>query len=190
MFPIGELVPPCSTANPITSKLPKIENSQKIEFGFSPPLITANTAVLIGNMPKYTNECAEVMCCKAKADSKGNPITPPIATIAKGVSCVLVGLFSLNKSKQKSAKTPAIAALAAVTNMGSNEITATFVAGIEPLNNITPINPFIQPLVDVDRVTELNTVACFIFFILLISQKYNVKTDKHSINFIYLYGHS
>ena len=38
-------------------------------------------------------------------------------------------------------------ARAIVRNTGSKSRTATFVAGSDPLNITTPMNPFIQPLV-------------------------------------------
>ncbi len=92
-------------------------------------------------------ECADVMCCRAKALSKGNPTTHPIATMHSDPNCFLSGRFSLKTINVISANMPAMEALASVTNTGSNAKTAIRVAGNEPLNNTTPIKPFNQPLV-------------------------------------------
>ena len=91
-------------------------------------------------------ECAEVMCCSASAVSSGKPTTTPRATITSETRSLREGRFSLNASSRPSASTPAMAARATVRKTGSNWITATRVAGSEPLKITTPMNPLIHPL--------------------------------------------
>ena len=123
-----------------------IENNQNAGWGRSPPRNTPNIAVVRGNIPKNTIECAEVTYCRAKAESNGNPITTPIATRLKEKRWVFVGRFSLKASKKQRASSPAIVARATVTNNGLRSNTAKRVAGMDPLKISTPINPLIQPL--------------------------------------------
>ncbi len=89
--------------------------------------------------------CAEVTCCKAQADSKGKPITPPRATRNSGNSCCRDGRFSFNHLSATKASIPAITARPAVRNKGFISFTAILVAGSDPLKISTPINPFSQP---------------------------------------------
>ena len=93
-----------------------------------------------------TIECAEVTCCSASAVSSGKPTTTPSATITSETISPREGRFSRNANSRPSASMPAIAARATVRNTGSNWITATRVAGSDPLKITIPMNPLIHPL--------------------------------------------
>ena len=163
--PIGLELTPCENANPITKALPIRENNQKIGLGFSLPMNTANIAVDRGNIPINTNECAEVMYSNAIAVNRGKPITPPMATLISGHICSLVGRFSRRAITQASANKAAITALAAVAKIGSRSLTAILVAGIEPANRSTPINPFNHPLDDFVVAFKMPDCSIILFYL-------------------------
>ncbi|MNM61192.1 hypothetical protein D3C81_724880 [compost metagenome] len=119
------------------------------------------------------------MCCRAKALSKGNPTTHPIATMHSEPNCFLSGRFSLKTINVTSANIPAIEALASVTNTGSNAKTAIRVAGNEPLNNTTPIKPFNQPLAVFSCNLLILNSAMFQPF----TQSSSITRTKHSHSF-------
>jgi len=144
--PTGEAVSPCISAKPATSALPSSEKSQKAGFGRSPPLMTPKIAVASGNRPMKTMECAEVTCCSASAVSSGKPTTTPSAMTTSEMRSCREGRFSRKTISRQSARMPAIAARATVRKTGSSCMTATRVAGSDPLKMSTPIKPLIHPV--------------------------------------------
>ena len=86
-----------------------------------------------------------MICCKAKAVSRGKPITTPMETIIKGSRSLASGIFARKMISKIVANIAAIVARIDVKNTGSKPATASFVAGREALKMSTPINPFSQP---------------------------------------------
>ena len=93
-----------------------------------------------------TMEWAEVTCCSASAVNSGKPTTTPSATTTSETISAREGRFWRKASSRHSARRPAIAARATVRKTGSSCMTATRVAGSEPLKITTPIIPLIHPL--------------------------------------------
>src|SRR3546814_10565361 len=129
----------------MTKALPSTENSQKAARGRSPPRSTAKTAVQRGSRPRKTIECAEVMCCRAKAVNNGKPTTQPSETRVKERKSVKSGRRWRSQTKSTRPSKAAIVARAQVRNIGSKSATAARVAGSEPAKIATPTNPLIQP---------------------------------------------
>ncbi len=100
-------------------------------------------------------ECAEVTCFNASAVSYGKPTTTPSATTTSEIRSLRSGRFSRNMSSIAIPSRPAIAALAAVRKVGSKSITATLVAGSDPLKISTPTPKFgvVPPARPVPEVT-------------------------------------
>ncbi|MOA37838.1 hypothetical protein D3C78_1594640 [compost metagenome] len=103
-----------------------------------------------------TIECADVTCCSASAVSSGKPSTTPTATTPSERHCARVGQGWRSSSKAHSASSPAIPARAPVTNKGSSSITATRVAGREPLKISMPMKPLPHPL-------DVLPMVCFLW---------------------------
>ncbi len=146
---------------PATRALPAQEKSQKAGRGRSPPRRTAKIAVASGNSPTKTMECAEVTCRRARAVNSGKPTTTPSETMKSDVKSWRAGRFCLKTSSSTTANRPAMLARATVRNTGSKPVTATRVAGSEPLNITTPVRPFSQPLVALSIV-----ISCILSFFL------------------------
>lgn len=87
------------------------------------------------------------MCCIAKPESSGKPITTPATTMVRLARSSRFGSRDRSPSIRAAARLPAIAARAEVRKTGSNPLTPRRVAGVEPLNTITASSPFSQPLV-------------------------------------------
>src|SRR3546814_339012 len=113
----------------MTKALPSTENSQKAARGRSPPRSTAKTAVQRGSRPMKTIECAEVMCCRAKAVNNGKPTTQPSETRVKERKSVKSGRRWRSQIKSTRPSKAAIVARAQVRNIGSKSATAARVAG-------------------------------------------------------------
>jgi hypothetical protein len=144
---VSEALPLCVNAKPATESPPTIENSQKTGFGLSPPRKTPKIAVASGKRPMKTIEWADVMCWRARAVSRGKPITTPIATIAKGTISLVAGRFCRSARSRAAPNSAAITARADVRNNGVNPPIATRVAGSEPLKMMTPRRPLPHPSV-------------------------------------------
>jgi len=132
-------------AKPITVALPRPENSQNSGRGRSPPLMTPKMAVDSGNRPMKTIDRAEVMCCRARADSRGKPTTTPTAITASDIRSRRSGRACRVANSTSPASAAAMAARAPVKNSGDRSATATRVAGSEPLKITTPRSPQIRP---------------------------------------------
>lgn len=141
---------------------PSTENNQKSGLGRSPPRRTAKIAVLIGNNPKKTMECAELTCCRAKAVKSGNPMSTPNALTASADMLKWSGVLGEVKPEKTILIALQLWPVHWLKKMGLKSATATRVAGKDPAKIATPINPFTQQLVTVSLgVILLSLIAQF-----------------------------